>query len=312
MVITKLDIKTALKESRQYPRGFITNLAEYRDEMADRHMGLLLPEELETLSRAVICGAGAGGVGGWTYQSLARLGCMNFKIADPNCFNPSNVNRQAGSNFETVGQNKAEVTAKEIQRINPDARVEIWSEGLSPETVPSFVEGASIVIDGIDLYALNTKKSLFDTALKQNIPVISTPILGFGAALAFFHPTRSPGFEEFFGPVPDKSDQQQYHQYTRTLAAGFFGFKPRLNWPLFTGRVDSGKVPSIVTSCMLAGALAATAAVDYLLDRKNFPVVPTTIHIDLMQQKLVRTGPLKRWLFRKYVKYLFRHKNSAK
>ncbi|MCK4817249.1 ThiF family adenylyltransferase [bacterium] len=288
------------------------NLIEYRREMIDRHTGILLSEELEVLSKAVICGAGAGGVGGWTYLSLARLGCLHFKIADPNRFNPSNTNRQAGSNFETIGQNKAEIIAKEIQRINPNAQVEIWSDGLRPETIPPFVEGASIVIDSIDLYELDTKKILFDIALKQKTPIISTPILGFGAALAFFHPTKSPSFEEFFGPIPNRSDQKKYNQYIKYFATGFFGFKPKLNWALYTDRVDTGKVPSIITSCMLAGALAATASVDYLLDRKSIPVVPTTIHIDLMQQKLVRTGPLRRWFLRKYVKYSFWHTNSTK
>ena len=175
------------------------NLLEYRHEIIDRHIGIFLSEELEVLSKAIICGAGAGGVGGWTYLSLARLGCLRFKIADPDCFNPSNVNRQAGSNFETIGQNKAEIISKEIKRINPNAQVEVWSDGLRAETINSFLEGASIVVDGIDLHELDTKKILFDIALNQNIPIISTPILGFGAALAFFHPTKSPGFEKFFG-----------------------------------------------------------------------------------------------------------------
>jgi tRNA A37 threonylcarbamoyladenosine dehydratase len=190
-------------------KGLDTNVAEYRHEMLSRHIGILLPEELEVLSKAVICGAGAGGVGGWTYISLARLGCSYFKIADPNTFDASNVNRQAGSNFETVGQNKAEVVAREVQRINPGAQVEIWSDGVQPETMSSFIEGGSIVIDSVDLYEFDIKKSLYDTAMKQNIPVISIPILGFGAALAVFHPGKSPTYQEFFGPPPNKSDEKE-------------------------------------------------------------------------------------------------------
>jgi molybdopterin/thiamine biosynthesis adenylyltransferase len=288
------------------------NLVEYRHEMLDRHTGILRPEELEVLSKAVICGAGAGGVGGWTYLSLARLGCLHFKIADPSPFNPSNVNRQAGSNFETVGQNKAEVVAGEVQRVSPTAEVEIWPDGVRPETMHSFLEGGSIVIDGVDLYEFDIKKILYDTALKQNIPVISIPILGFGAALAVFHPDKSPGFEEFFGPVPDKSNKEVYDQYIKTFAASIFGFKPKLDWPLYLDRVADGAVPSIGTSALLAAAMATTASVDYLLGRGSIPSVPTTVHIDLMQQKLVRQGSLRRWLLRKYARYSFRHTNSGK
>jgi molybdopterin/thiamine biosynthesis adenylyltransferase len=281
------------------------NLSEYRQEMSDRHIGILQPEELEVLSKAVICGAGAGGVGGWTYLSLARLGCMHFKIADPSPFDPSNVNRQAGSNFETVGQNKAEVVAREIQRISPEAEVEIWPGGVQPETMHAFLEGGSIVIDGVDLYEFDIKKNLYDTALKQNIPVISIPILGFGAALAVFHPAKSPGFEEFFGPVPDKSNKKAYNQYIKNFAASIFGFKPRLDWPLYLDRVANGTAPSVGTSALLAGAMAATASADYLLGQNSIPAVPKTFHIDLMQQKLVRQSSLRRWLLRKYARYSF-------
>lgn len=277
------------------------NLQEYRDGMLDRFIGIFSLKELKILSEAVICGAGAGGVGGWTYLNLARLGCENFKIADPNYFNPSNVNRQAGANFETVGQNKAEVISKEINKINPNAYVEVWNHGVTSDTIRSFIEGANIVIDAIDLYELEIKKLLYDVALQRKIPVISTPILGFGSALAVFHPLKSPSFEQYFGAIPSRSNRYEYNRYIRTLATGFFGFKPKLNWDVYDKRLDAGKVPSVGISCLLAGALAATASIDYLLDKGNIPLVPSTIHIDLMQQKIVRTGSLRRWLLRKYV-----------
>jgi molybdopterin/thiamine biosynthesis adenylyltransferase len=288
------------------------NLAEYRHEMLARHIGILLPEELEALSKAVICGAGAGGVGGLTYISLARLGCSYFKIADPNTFDASNVNRQAGANFETIGQNKAEAVAREVQRINPTARVEIWSDGVHPETMTSFLEGGSIVIDSVDLYEFDIKKTLYDSALKRNIPVISIPILGFGAALAIFHPAKSPGFEQFFGSPPDKSDEKEYMRYIKTFAASLFGFKPKLDWPLYIDRVAQGEIPSIGTSSLLAAAMATNASVDYLIGRNSIPAAPTTFHIDLMQQKLVRQGSLRRWFLRKYARYSFWHSNSRK
>jgi len=288
------------------------NLAEYRHGMLDRYIGILTPEELEVLSKAIICGAGAGGNGGFTYIILARLGCLHFKIADPEPFDSVNVGSQAYSNIETMGQYKAEVIAREIQRINPSAQVEVWPDGVKPETMHSFLEGGDIAIDGIDLYELDTKKSLFDSARKQNIPVISAPILGFGAALAVFHPTKSPSFEDYFGLIPPKSEPEKYNRYITTLATGFFGFKPRLNWPLFMDRIADGKVPTMGTACMLSGAWAATASIDCILGKNSIPVVPTTIHIDLMQQKLVRTGPLRRWFLKKYVQFSFWYTNSRK
>ncbi len=288
------------------------NLQEYRNGMLDRFTGILRQDELEKISNAVICGAGSGGNGGFTYLNLARMGCLKFKIADPDIFNPVNVGSQACSNLETLGQKKVDVVAAEIKRISPKAEVEVWPDGVRVETVDEFLDGGDIVIDCIDLYELEVKKALYDTARKRNLAVISVPVLGHGAALAIFHPTKSPSFEEYFGAIPPKSDVYKYNRYIKTLAVGFFGFMPKLDWTLFMERIEEGKVPTMGTACMLSGAWAATASIDCLLGKNKIPVVPTTIHMDLMQQKLLRYGSFRRWFLKRYVQYSFWHTNSKK
>ena len=106
----------------------------YSERMVQRCLGLLTPDQLRTLSQAVIAGAGAGGVGGWTYLALARFGCRHFRLTDPEGFDLSNVNRQAGCACDTLGRNKAEVIAGEIRRINPQARVDVVPGGLTRQT----------------------------------------------------------------------------------------------------------------------------------------------------------------------------------
>lgn len=40
---------------------------------------------------------------------LARLGVLHLRIADPDTFEFSNINRQLGAGLGTVGKNKAEI-----------------------------------------------------------------------------------------------------------------------------------------------------------------------------------------------------------
>lgn len=280
------------------------DITSYYNEITSRHHGIISREEQSILSNAIICGGGAGGTGGWTYLALARLGCVNFRIADPETFDISNINRQIGSDIDSVGKNKAEVLAHQIKQINPSAQVRVYTEGLTVENISSFVENGSIIIDGVDLYEMQIKKRLFDEARINNIPVISVPILGFGAALGLFHPTKSPSFDQYFGPIPKRTDVEAFNTYIRRFGMNFFGFKPKLDWPLFTKQVEEGKVPSIGLSCMLSGAMTVTGIIDYLLNKNQFPVVPTTMHIDLMQQKIVKIGFLKRFMLKFYLDVL--------
>lgn len=274
------------------------DMTDYLEGISERHTGVLTAEQQERLARSVICGGGAGGVGGWAYLLLARVGCRQFRLADPSSFDPSNVNRQAGSGFETLGRNKAQTLAEEIRKVNPEAQVQVFAEGLTLENVAAFVRGGSVVIDGVDLYTLTVKKRMFDEARAAGLPVFSCPVLGFGAALGIFDPTRSPDFETYFGPVPDRADTRRYQRYLRMYGTGFFGFRPRLEWGLFMRRVYEGKIPSIGVSCMLSGSLTATAVLDYLVGSRQFPVIPQTVHMDLMQHKVVCIGGIRRRIFR--------------
>lgn len=285
-----------------------TDLASYLAGRLERHAGLLTGKDQQTLSSLLVCGAGAGGVGGWTYEALARLGCRRFRIADPENYDASNANRQAGCNATTVGRNKAEVTRDILLRLNPAADVTAYPEGVTDENVRGFLDGGAIVLDGIDLARLDIKKKVYDTAREMGIPVLSCPILGFGCAMAFFDPKTSPSFEEYFGPLPAATDEVRKREYAQGLVPAFFSFRPSLDWPVFRQRVLEGKVPSVGVATMLSGALAAAAIVSHFCGKRRIPAVPTTLHIDLMERRIRTTGPLKRrllrWIIRRMVRRL--------
>jgi tRNA A37 threonylcarbamoyladenosine dehydratase len=122
-------------------------------EAFSRNKGLLTEAEQERLRQSTVAVAGLGGVGGIEAVGLARLGVGHFHLSDPDTFEVANFNRQAGAMMSTVGKQKAEVIMAMIHDINPFAQVKVWNTALDETSVGPFLDGADIVVDGIDFFA---------------------------------------------------------------------------------------------------------------------------------------------------------------
>ena len=59
---------------------------------------------------------------------LARMGALNLKLADPDTFELTNVQRQFGASRDTIGRNKAEVVAEEIAQLTGDMNVDVFPD----------------------------------------------------------------------------------------------------------------------------------------------------------------------------------------
>ena len=79
-------------------------------------------EAQNILSKSVIGIAGTGGIGGAMALRLARFGVKHIKIADPENFDYSNINRQLGATKNNVGRNKAEVEKNLNQKLFTGAK----------------------------------------------------------------------------------------------------------------------------------------------------------------------------------------------
>ena len=61
-----------------------------------------------------------------------------------------NLNRQFVF-LNDIDQNKATVHARRIKELNPEANVQVWSEGLTENNVFDFVSDCDFVFDAIDV-----------------------------------------------------------------------------------------------------------------------------------------------------------------
>ena len=139
----------------------------------ERSLLVFDPQGIEQLQRSHVLVAGVGGVGGFVIEALARAGVGSLTIIDHDEVSASNLNRQIIALKSTVGQNKAEVMAARIHDINPDCNVIVSKAFIRPEDMDGLLSVPyDYVVDGID--SLNCKVALVATAIKKELPVVSS------------------------------------------------------------------------------------------------------------------------------------------
>lgn len=136
------------------------------------------------LAAAHIVVAGAGGVGSWAMEALARSGVGRLTLIDGDVSALSNTNRQLHAMDGNYGRGKVELMRERIALINPDCRVELREVFITPENVDELLPpDADYVLDCID--DLRGKTALVAAACRRGLRVVSS-----GGAGGKRHPER--------------------------------------------------------------------------------------------------------------------------
>ena len=252
------------------------------EQAFDRNLGWLSSEEQAILKRSSVAIAGVGGVGGYQAEVLARLGVGHFKLADPDTFELTNFNRQSGAVVETIGQAKVEVIQKRLLGINPDARIEIFQEGLTPSNCDRFLDGVHLAVDGIDFFEVERKFFLFEKGYGKKIPVLTSCPLGFGASIIIFSPFGMK-YSSYFDLQPGMNEAAKRMALT-------YGLSPS---PLCLGYMsgktvdpEAKRASSVAPGLMLVGALTGTEGVKILTGKSKIFSCPHVYQIDLMTRQV--------------------------
>ncbi len=167
------------------------------DEAFSRNLGLISRDEQRRLRDARVAIAGMGGVGGVHLATLARLGVGRFTIADPDTYQTVNFNRQYGAMLRNLGRGKAESMAEEALQINPDIDFRVFHGPITPDNIGEFLDGASVVLDGVDFFAFDARRLLFREARRRGLWALTAGPLGFSAAWLLFDP-HGMDFDTYF------------------------------------------------------------------------------------------------------------------
>ena len=269
-------------------------------EAFERNRGLISPKEQEKLAGSLAVVAGCGGVGGLHAHTLARLGVGRFRLTDPDAFDVPNFNRQIGATVDTVGRNKAAVTAEMIRSIRPDASVEVVEGGVTRDNAAAFVDGADVVIDGIDFFSLEARRILFREARAAGVPALTAGPLGFSGTLHVFGGEgRGMSFDEYF----DLRDGQDPFDQLVLFIVGLAPAPLHLAYlDLTTVDPSTGRGPSSIVGTQLAACLVGAQAVRVLLGRADVPYAPRYFQFDAyrlaLRRGILRGGNrnlLQRW-----------------
>lgn len=94
---------------------------------------------------------GTGGVGSWLAESLCRSAIGSLTLVDFDKVEQSNSNRQLHAAVNTVGLYKVDVLADRFLKINPEIKVNLIRERLTPDNIDNVLKDCPYyVCDAID------------------------------------------------------------------------------------------------------------------------------------------------------------------
>ena len=255
------------------------------EQAFSRNIGWVTPAEQATLRGKRIAIAGGGGVGGVHLLTLARLVVAHFHIADFDSFDIVNFNRQVGAMMSTIGQPKAEVLARMVKDINPEAEVRIFPEGVNKGNLKEFLGGVDLYVDALDFFAFDARQQTFAACAELGIPATTAAPLGMGAALLNFMPGQMT-FEEYFqwGNLPELDKAIRF--VVGLAPAGLH--RPYLVVPEAVNFAER-RGPSTFMACQLCAGIVATEALKILLGRGKVLAAPHGVQFDAYRNKLSRT-----------------------
>jgi molybdopterin/thiamine biosynthesis adenylyltransferase len=259
------------------------------DAAFSRNIGLVQPEEQQRLRRSVVAIAGLGGVGGIHATTLARMGIAHFHLADFDRFEIHNFNRQAGAETDSIGREKVEVMVERVLKINPEADIRPFSEGVTQSNVDAFLDGVDVVVDGLDFFALAAREILFDAAEKRKIPLVTAGPIGMSVAWLTFIPGGM-GWRDYF-----RFDLAKTSLDKTILFA--LGLTPRGTQFSYIDRryvdLDGHRGPSLALAVQLCAGVAAGEVLKLVLGRGRLAPAPWYHQFDVYKDRYV-SGKL-RW-----------------
>ena len=261
-------------------KGNSMDVDDFYNRAFSRNRGLISEKEQQKLRNTRIAIPGMGGMGGVHAAALARTGIGKFTIADFDQFEVHNINRQQGAMASTVGQDKVLVMERAIKDISPAAEIKVINGAIGHDNVDAFLADVDVMIDALDVFAMDARRLICKRAHELGIPVISIAPLGFSTVLFVFSPTGM-DCDTFFGLEDGMSQKEMVLQFL----AGVGGQGPHLRYMDVKGiNPGTGAAPSLGLACQIGSGIAATEVMSLVLSKRKPKFVPWFAQYDTHSQ----------------------------
>jgi len=146
---------------------------------------------------------GAGGLGGWIIEGLARMGVGHLIIVDGDTYQENNLNRQIGCTERSLDTLKVETMRARVMVVNGSVEVSAHSAWLTAESALALLSGAEVIVDALD--TLPARFVLDRAAREMGVPLVHGAIAGYAGQVTTLMPD-GPGLAAIYGdgPVPDR------------------------------------------------------------------------------------------------------------
>ncbi len=180
-------------------------MIDFTEEQIKRYSRhIILPEiggvgQSKLLESSVLV-VGAGGLGSPLLLYLAAAGVGRIGIIDFDRVDISNLQRQIIHTTDDIGKNKA-ISAKErIESLNPDVKVEIYTERMDISNCLDIIGSYDIVVDGTDNFP--TRYLMNDACLKLQKTFVFASIFRFEAQVTTFKAYEGPCYRCLYPEPP--------------------------------------------------------------------------------------------------------------
>ena len=171
-----------------------------------RNVDILSAAEQLKLAESRVAVVGAGGLGGQVIVLLARLGVGTLVVADCDCFDETNLNRQALCVVETLGEPKARAASEAVAAINPGVRVIPHEVRIGGGTLDGILAGCDAAVDGLD--NAPDRIVLQEAAGRLGVPLVHGALAGFEGRVMTVMPGDA-GVKPLYGDCDDRTDPER-------------------------------------------------------------------------------------------------------
>jgi molybdopterin/thiamine biosynthesis adenylyltransferase len=216
-------------------------------------------------------------------ETLARLGVGNLTIADGDTFEIANINRQMEAMTSTVGKSKVEVLTDTLQDINPYIHIRTMGY-LTQENVDEFLRDVDIVVDGMDFFEFDIRRTIFNQSRERGLPVITAAPIGFGSSVIVFT-KNSMSFDEYFNVSDNTADEDKPLLFGIGLAPSLLQhsyFSPEKI------KTSQKQAPSTVLGTLAAADWMGTI-IYKMIQGVDVEVAPISFHFDPYVTRMKRT-----------------------
>tara|TARA_R110002072_G_scaffold302060_3_gene483639 strand:- start:727 stop:1812 length:1086 start_codon:yes stop_codon:yes gene_type:complete len=154
------------------------------------------------LKNAKVLVIGSGGLGTPTLLYLTAAGVGNIGVIDFDVVEESNLQRQVLFSPEDIGQSKAIMAQKKLQKQNPFIEIIAYNFALTNKNAIELFEKYDIVIDGSDNF--NTRYLVNDACILTDTILIYGAIYKFEGQVSVFNYQNGPTYRCLFPEAPKK------------------------------------------------------------------------------------------------------------